>query len=38
MAGPTSYFDPSHVDELDAHTADLVRPRTPPHGPPNPLI
>jgi 4-aminobutyrate aminotransferase-like enzyme len=33
MVGPTSYFDPSRVDELDPRTADLVRRRQAALGP-----
>ncbi len=33
MVGPTSYFDPARVDELDARTADLVRRRAAALGP-----
>ena len=33
MAGPTSYFDPARVDELDPRTADLVRRRAAALGP-----
>ena len=27
MPGPTSYFDPSHADDLDLHTRELVERR-----------
>jgi len=33
MVGPTSYFDPSRVNELDPRTADLVRRRAAALGP-----
>lgn len=33
MVGPTSYFDPSRVSELDSRTADLVRRRAAALGP-----
>ncbi|MEO5920433.1 MAG: aminotransferase class III-fold pyridoxal phosphate-dependent enzyme [Pseudolysinimonas sp.] len=33
MTGPTSYFDPAHIGELDARTADLVRRRADALGP-----
>ena len=33
MAGPTSYFAPAHVDDLDPRTADLVHRRTAALGP-----
>jgi 4-aminobutyrate aminotransferase-like enzyme len=33
MTGPTSYFDPARVDELDDRTADLVRRRASALGP-----
>jgi len=33
MVGPTSYFDPARVDELDPRTADLVRRRAISMGP-----
>ncbi len=33
MTGPTSYFDPARVDELDERTAQLVRRRTAALGP-----
>jgi len=33
MVGPTSYFDPARVDELDERTADLVRRRAAALGP-----
>jgi 4-aminobutyrate aminotransferase-like enzyme len=33
MVGPTSYFDPTRVDELDPRTADLVRRRAAAMGP-----
>lgn len=33
MVGPTSYFDPSRVDDLDPRTADLVRRRAAAMGP-----
>lgn len=33
MVGPTSYFDPARVDELDPRTADLVRRRAIAMGP-----
>ena len=33
MVGPTSYFDPARVDELDPRTADLVRRRAEAMGP-----
>lgn len=33
MVGPTSYFDPARVDELDPRTADLVRRRAAALGP-----
>jgi 4-aminobutyrate aminotransferase-like enzyme len=33
MTGPTTYFDPAHVDDLPAETADLVRRRIAALGP-----
>jgi 4-aminobutyrate aminotransferase-like enzyme len=33
MTGPTTYFDPTHLDELPAETADLVRRRMAALGP-----
>jgi 4-aminobutyrate aminotransferase-like enzyme len=33
MTGPTSYFDPARVDELDERTANLVRRRAAALGP-----
>ena len=33
MVGPTSYFDPAHVDELEPATAALVRRRAAALGP-----
>ena len=33
MTGPTTYFDPADIDDLDPATADLVRRRIAALGP-----